>query len=102
MEYFEFIQSYKRRTNVMTRCRVPEFCERYKIDIGIYDPKSKRIFPRTVIKQRDICVHIKIIIVLFGKKIDEIISSTPLIRYRFPKHETIDQLENVFVFDLET
>ena len=24
------------------------------------------------------------------------------IRYRFPKHETIDQLENVFYFDLET
>ena len=24
------------------------------------------------------------------------------IRYRFSKHETIDQLENVFVFDLET
>ena len=24
------------------------------------------------------------------------------IRYRFPKHEPIDQLENVFVFDLET
>ena len=24
------------------------------------------------------------------------------IRYRFHKHETIDQLENVFVFDLET
>ena len=24
------------------------------------------------------------------------------IRYRFPKHETIHQLENVFVFDLET
>ena len=24
------------------------------------------------------------------------------IRYRFPKHETIDQLKNVFVFDLET
>ena len=24
------------------------------------------------------------------------------IRYRFPKHETIDQFENVFVFDLET
>ena len=23
-------------------------------------------------------------------------------RYRFPKHETIDQLENVFLFDLET
>ena len=24
------------------------------------------------------------------------------IRYRFPKHKIIDQLENVFVFDLET
>ena len=23
-------------------------------------------------------------------------------RYRFPKHETIDQLQNVFVFDLKT
>ena len=24
------------------------------------------------------------------------------LRYRFPKHETMDQLENVFEFDLET
>ena len=57
-EYFEFIQSYKRRTNVMTPCRIPEVCERYKIDNGIYDPKSKRILPRNV-KQRDVCVHIQ-------------------------------------------
>ena len=27
-EYFEFIKSYKRRTNVMPRCRIPEFCKR--------------------------------------------------------------------------
>ena len=26
-EFLEFIQSYERRTNVMTRCRIPEFCE---------------------------------------------------------------------------
>ena len=57
MEYFDFIQSIKRRTNVLTRCRIPKFCERYKIQIGIYDPKSKRIFPRTV-KQKDKCVFI--------------------------------------------
>ena len=57
MQYFEFIQSYKRRPNVMTRCRIPKFCERNKIDIGIYDPKSKIILPRNV-KQRDKCVHI--------------------------------------------
>ena len=47
-EYFDFIQSYKSRTNVMTRCRNPEFCKVYKIDISIYDPKSKRILPRNV------------------------------------------------------
>ena len=41
----------------MTRSSIPEFCERYRIDIDIYDPKSRRILPRNV-KQRDICVHI--------------------------------------------
>ena len=53
MEFFEFIQSYKRRPNVMNRCRIPDFCNRYKIDIGIYDLNSERILPRTV-KQRDV------------------------------------------------
>ena len=124
MEYYEFIQSYKRRRNVMSRRRKPEFCNRYKIDSGIYDPKSRRIHPRNV-EQRDICVHIqKIIILLIGKKnrknssldgVEEIDKNFKYvkikinesifkkrIRYRFPKHEKIDQLENVFVFDLET
>ena len=41
----------------MSRCRIPEFCERYKIDIGIYDLNSGRILPRTV-KQRNKCVYI--------------------------------------------
>ena len=123
-EYFEFIKSYKRRPNVMSRCRIPEFCNRYKIDIGIYDPNSGRILPRTV-KRRDICVHIhkNHYFVIWKKNrkdsllngVDEIdknfkyvknkINEGNLkqrIRYRFPKHEPIDQLENVFVFDLET
>ena len=56
-EYFEFIQSYKRRTNAMTRCRIPEICKRYKIDIGINDSKSERILPRNV-KQKNTCVHV--------------------------------------------
>ena len=123
-EYFEFIQSYKRRTNVMTRSRIPEFCNRYKIDIGIYDLNSGRILPRTV-KQRNKCVYIhknhycviwkknrKDSLLNGVKEVDENfkyvknkINEDDLkqrIRYRFPKHETIDQLENVFVFDLET
>ena len=56
MGYIDFIHSYKRRTNVITRCQIAEFCERYKISLAIYDPKSKRILPRNV-EQRDICVH---------------------------------------------
>ena len=124
IEYFEFIKSYKRRSNVMTRCRIPEFCERYKIDIGIYDLNNGRILPRTV-KQKNICVYIhKNHYCVIWKKnrkdsllngVDEIdknfkyiknkINEDNLkqrIRYRFPKYEKIDQLENVFVFDLET
>ena len=123
-EYFEFIKSYKRRTNVMPRCRIPEFCKRYKIDIGIYDLNNGRILPRTV-KQKNICVYIhKNHYCVIWKKnrkdsllngVDEIdknfkyiknkINENNLkqrIRYRFPKYEPIDQLENVFVFDLET
>ena len=57
----------------MTRCRIPEFCETYKTDIGIYDPKSKRILPRTV-KQRDICVQLhKKHYCVICKKTDEIV-----------------------------
>ena len=123
-EYFEFIKSYKRRTNVTPRCRIPEFCKRYKIDIGIYDLNNQRILPRTV-KQKNICVYIhKNHYCVIWKKnrrdsllngVQEIennfknvknkINENNLkqrIRYRFPKHEIIDQLENVFVFDLET
>ena len=57
MEYFEFKQSYEKRTNVMTRCKIPEFCEGCQKDIEIYDPKNKRILARSV-KQRDVCVYI--------------------------------------------
>ena len=73
---------------------------------------------------REIYVYtiINIIFVLFGKKRDSLPNGVEKIdknfkhvkknvnennfkqriRYRFPKHEKIDQLENVLVFDLET
>ena len=124
IEYFEFIKSYKRRTNVMTRCRIPEFCKRHKIEIGIYDLNNKRILPQTV-KQKNICLHIHknhYCVIWKKNRKDSLINGvqeiennfkyikniinennlTKRIRYRFPKHETIDQLKNVFVFDLET
>ena len=108
----------------MTRCRIPEFCVRYKIDMGIYNLNSERILPWTV-KQKNICVHIHnnhyCVIWEKNRKDSSLIGVNEIeknfkyvknkinennlkqrIRYRFPKHETIDQLENVFVFDLET
>ena len=124
IEYFEFIKSYKRRPNVMARCRIPEFCKRYKIDIGIYDLNSKRILPWTG-KQKNISVHIheNHYSVIWKKNrkdsllngVQEIENNFKYVKNKinennlkqrilcqFPKHETIDQLENVFVFDLET
>ena len=53
MEYFEFIQLCKIRTSVMSRCRTPAFCERYKKDIRSYANRTKRILPKSV-KQSDI------------------------------------------------
>ena len=108
----------------MTRYRIPKFCETYKVDIEIYDPKSKGILPRKI-KQRDLFVHIhKNHYCVIWKKnrkdsslngIQEIDKNFKYVKntinensleqrilYRFPKHETIAQLENVFVFDLET
>ena len=124
IEYFEFIKSYKRRPNVMSRCRIPEFCKRYKIDIGIYNVNIKRILPWTV-KQKNICVHFhrNHYCVIWKKNrkdsllngVQEIENNFKYVKnkinennlkqrilYRFPKHEPINQLENVFVFDLET
>ena len=73
-EYFEFIQSYKRRTNVMTRCGIPKVCKRYKLDIGIYDLNSKRILTRNVKqKKTNVYIFIKFIIVLFGRKTEKIL-----------------------------
>ena len=72
MKCFEFIQSYK-RSNVMTGCKIPKFCERYRTDIGFYDPKSERVLPRSV-KQRDICVYIhKNLYCVVWEKIEEIV-----------------------------
>ena len=124
IEYFEFIKSYKRRPKVMARCRIPEYCKRYKIEIGIYDLNSKRILSWTL-KQKNICVHIhrNHYCVIWKKNrkdsllngvqeiennfkyVKNIINENNLkqrILYRFPKQEPINQLENVFVFDLET
>ena len=108
----------------MARCKIPDFCKRYKIDIGIYNLNSERILPQTV-KNKNICVHIheNHYCVIWEKNrkdsllngVEEIDKNFKYVKniinedsfkqrilHRFPKHETKDQLKNVFVFDLET
>ena len=55
------------------RCRIPEFCERYKIDCGLYDLKCKRIFPRSVKEKTYICTFKELNIVLFGRKKEKLV-----------------------------
>ena len=42
----------------MTRCRIPEICEKNKINIVMYDAESKRILSRSN-KQRGICMYVQ-------------------------------------------
>ena len=107
----------------MIRCRIPQFFERYKEGIGICNPKGKRILARSV-KEKNMCFYIHqnhcgVICKKDSKdrlpngieekeenfkyvknKLKED-NSGHSISCRFPKHETIDQLENEFVFSLE-
>ena len=116
----------------MARCRTPEFCKRYEIGIGIYGVNSKRILPWTVKQKnicvhihrnhycviwkknrKDFLLNVQELYVQVRvqelennfKYVKNIINENNLKQrrlYRFPKHETKNQLENVFVFDFET
>ena len=57
----------------MPRCGLPEFCERYKIDTGIYDPKSKKNSPGMLNKRIYVGAFIKTFLVLFGKKTEKML-----------------------------
>ena len=76
IEYFEFIKSYKRRPNVMSRCRIPAFCKQYKIDIGIYDLNRKEYSLRLLSRKTFVYTFTETIIVLFGRKIGKILYLT--------------------------
>ena len=103
---------------------IPEFCERYKTDIGIYHVKSNRILLGSV-NERSICFYIHKIdfcsiwmefrknILLNAveqvernfKDVESKINEhnlSPRICYTFPEQNKADQVENVSVFDLET
>ena len=109
----------------MTRCRIPEFCERFKIDLGRIDNvKSRRILPGSFnerniyfyIHKEHYCVHWKrnredfLLSAINELEVDCNIVKNKTVKdkliqticCRFPKQNEVDQLENVLVFDLET
>ena len=53
----DFTHSYKRKTNVITRCTILALCERYRIDIVLNDVKTKRKLPRSVNQKEFIIIH---------------------------------------------
>ena len=107
----------------MTKCRIPKYCKRYRIDVLIYDVESKNILPRSA-RQKKLSVYIhknhycgvwmkiRKDAILNGEEIKRTFKSVKIkindsnlnqrVRYQFPKHETKDQVENVFAFALET
>ena len=121
-EYFEFIQSYKRRNNVMAQYRIPEFCDPIKIHIGKYSVKRRRLLRRSVI-ERNICFHIhKNHYCLIGKKNrrDSLVNGVEEIERNcqhvniwikeddlsqricniFPNQDDVNQKDSIFVFHL--
>ena len=57
----------------MTRCRVPQICQSLKLDVGIYDDKSKKNFLGVLKRRTFVYTFKKINIVLFGWKIEEML-----------------------------
>ena len=45
---FKIAISNKRQTTVMSKCRIPDFSILNKMDVRVFDDKSKILHPRTV------------------------------------------------------
>ena len=56
-EYRDFIKQSDRCKNIMTQAKIQPFCEKYKLNLGVYYAKQRTILPRSV-TPRNICPHI--------------------------------------------
>ena len=123
-EYFTFLKSFKRQTDVMLRARIPIFCKRVGIDIGFWSREKRRIMPESC-TERSKCLYLyKQHYCVIWKNTDndslsnaakEVednfkyirnrINNTNLknvIKYSFPFKEKHNELDNVFIFDIQT
>ena len=123
-EYYTFLKSFKRQTDVMLRSRIPIFCKRYNIAIGFWCKNKKRIMPqRCTERNKCLYLHNPHYCVIWKenendslsnaakevednfKYIKNKINNTSLknvVKYKFPFKEKYNELDNVFIFDIET
>ena len=123
-EYYTFLKTFKRQTNVMLKTRIPIFCKRVGINIGFCSEEKKRILPRSC-PERNKCIylHKHHYCVLWKNSIRESLLTSSkevennfqyirkeidnrklknVIKYSFPFKQNHHELDNIFIFDIET
>ena len=123
-EYYTFLKSFKRQTDVMLKARVSLFCKRIGIDIGFWSKEDKRIMPRNC-SERNKCLYLykhHYTVIWKNTEIDSLSNAAKevednfqyirnridnnnlknVIKYSFPFKEKHNELDNVFIFDIET
>ena len=123
-EYYTFLKSFKRQTNVMLRARIPVFCKRVGIDIGFWSKEKICIMPQSCTERNKfLYVYKQHYCVIWKNTVNDSlpnaakdvednfkyvrnrINNTNLknvIKYSFPFKEKHNELDNVFIFDIET
>ena len=123
-EYYTFLKSFKRQTDVMLKARVSLFCKRVGIDIGFWSREDRRIMPRSC-TERSKCLYLHkqhYCVIWKNTDNDSLINAAKevednfqyirnrinnnnlknVIKYSFPFKEKHSELDNVFIFDIET
>ena len=120
-KYLEFIRNEQRRTNIMTKARIQQFCRANNINLGYWD--GERVFPRTVTNRNSalylynnhFCLIWKSLSVSLNQAITELKNNFKMVdnyiteenvtsqfKYEFIPKKFESHLTNFIVYDLET
>ena len=120
-QYFGFIRSEQRRSNIMTKARIQPFCRANNNDLGYYN--DDRVFPRSVTNRgsalylynNHFCLIWKSHAVSFSQAIQEIKNKFKIVvnyiteenvtshyKYEFSPKKIESHLTNFILYDLET
>ena len=119
-----FSESRLKETDVMLRARIPVFCKRVRIDIGFWSKEKFCIMPQSC-TERNKCLYLykHHYCVIWKNTVNNSLSNAAkevednfkyirnrinntnlknVIKYTFPFKEKHNELDNVFIFDIET